>query len=128
MACTLFFAAMRLGLNLAGTRRRRLLGVRKSAASAKITGRRIMTPEEGERLFKPGKDGTIFVLDLSHIDGQHAAEALECEHEQVEIRLQQRTNNLQYLLVLQPKVGQTMPMLVEPAALPEAADRDHCSL
>ena len=43
-----------------------------------------MTPEEA-RLFKPGKDGTIFVLDLSHIDGQHAAEALECEHEEVEI-------------------------------------------
>ena len=80
-----------------------------------------MTPEEGERLFKPGKDGTIFVLDPSHIDGQHAAEALECEHEQVAIRLQQRMNNLPYLLVLQPKVGQTVPMLVEPAALPEAA-------
>ena len=81
-----------------------------------------MTPEEGERLFKPGKDGTIFVLDLSHIDGQHAAEALECEHEEVEIILRQRTSNLQYLLVLQPKVGQTMPILVEPTALPEAAE------
>ena len=81
-----------------------------------------MAPEEGERLFKPGKDGTIFVLDLSHIDGQHAAEALECEHEEVEIILRQRTNNLPYLLVLQPKAGQTVPVLVEPTALPEAAE------
>jgi hypothetical protein len=38
-----------------------------------------MTPEEGARLFKPGKDRTILLLDLSHIDGQHAAEALERE-------------------------------------------------
>ena len=87
-----------------------------------------MTPEEGERLFKPGKDGTIFVLDLSHIDGQHAAEALECEHEQVAIRLQQRMNNLPYLLVLQPKVGQTVPVLVEPTAIAGGCRRDDCSL
>ena len=73
-----------------------------------------MEPEEGERISQTGKDGTIFVLDLSHIDGQHAAEALECEHEEVEIILLQRTNNLQYLLVLQPKDGQTVPVLVEP--------------
>ena len=39
-----------------------------------------MAPEEGERISQPGKDGTIFVLDLSHIDGQHAAEALECRN------------------------------------------------
>jgi hypothetical protein len=30
-------------------------------------------------------------------------------------------NNLPYLLVLQPKVGQAVPVLVEPTALPEAA-------
>ena len=39
MACTLFFAAMRPGVNLAGTRRRLMLGVRKSATSA--TGNRL---------------------------------------------------------------------------------------
>ena len=71
---------------------------------------------------RPEKTAPSFVLDLSHIDGQHAAEALECEHEEVEIILRQRTNNLQYLLVLQPKDGQTVPVLVEPTGLPEAAE------
>ena len=59
-----------------------------------VSGRRIMAPEEGERISQPGKDGTIFVLDLSHIDGQHAAEALECEHEEVEIILRQTDEQL----------------------------------
>jgi hypothetical protein len=55
-------------------------------------------------------------------DDQHAAEALEGEHEEVAIILRQRTNSLEYLLVLQPKGGQTVPMLVEPTALPEVAE------
>ena len=68
-----------------------------------------MAPEEGERISQPGKDGTIFVLDLSHIDGQHAAEALECEHEEVEIILRQRTTTCSICWCCNLKTGRLCP-------------------
>ena len=81
----------------------------------------MQTPEERVRLFKLGnQDGSMFCVDLSHADGQHTAEGLANIFPEVAAALRNRSNNLQYLLVLIPAEKEIGVMLSDSAGLPKA--------
>ena len=83
----------------------------------------MQTPEERARLFNLGnQDGSIFCLDLSHADGQQAAEGLGHISPDVAAALRTRSSNLEYLLVLIPTTSEKDigVMLTDHAGLPEA--------
>jgi hypothetical protein len=88
----------------------------------------MQTPEERARLFNLGnQDGSMFCLDLSHADGQQAAEGLGHLLPDVAAALRTRSNNLQYLLVLIPTTSEKDigVMLTDHTGLPEAVTAMH---
>ena len=81
----------------------------------------MQTSEERARLFKLGQDGSIFCVDLSHADGQQAAEGLAHIFPDVAAALRTRSSNLQYLLVLIPASEKDIGVLLsDTAGLPDA--------
>lgn len=81
----------------------------------------MQTPEERARLFNLGKDGSIFCVDLTHADGQQAAETLAHVFPEVAAALRSRSNNFHYLLTLIPTTERDISVtLTDAAGLPEA--------
>lgn len=79
----------------------------------------MQTGEERARLFTMG--GSIFCLDLSHTDGQQAADGLGHIFPDVATALRGRSSNLHYLLALIPVSEKDISvMLTAPAGLSEA--------